>query len=117
MDEQRTAQAQAYRRLLNELIEQRGQDAPEATSRHALIRVWCECGAPDCDTVIEVHHGEYEAARLNDRRFLCAPGHLVHEVDMPLVHGRRCVLVEVRPEYAAIAEAMAPTHTRRHTQP
>jgi hypothetical protein len=97
------ALGQAYRRFLNDIVDQtaqRGHARPLGRAEPFLI--WCECGRPDCGAVVSVLHGEYEAARLHAARFLVAPGHLVPEVDRPVFSSSRVDLVEVRPGAADV---------------
>jgi hypothetical protein len=58
--------------------------------------------------------GEYEATRLDGRRFLVCRGHGVDEIEFPLVTSDRYQIVQTIGDAAAAAEALSP---RRSTPP
>src|SRR5690349_2191190 len=98
------ARAQSSLRILNARIELQFSEAihePLDDHDHLLIR--CECGKDDCDAVISVHHGEWRAARLDDRRFIVAPNHGVDGVDRLSARTERFDLVETYGDAASVA--------------
>ena len=107
-DPEAVVRAQSERRFLNEAIVQAAQTRAGLPDTHALIRVWCECGRDDCADVIDIRLGEYEAARLNARRFVVAPGHGDDGVDEIFASTSQFHVVEVRPGLADRAESLTP---------
>jgi len=69
----------------------------------------CECGRPDCTTIVRVLPRDYERARAVSNRFIYAPG---HEQGLPESHLlerlEHAVLIEKTGESARVAEATDP---------
>src|SRR3954469_24057431 len=76
--------AQAELRFHNDRLEQLARPA-EGADKLDLLWIRCECGRPTCSDSLEIRHGEYEALRLDPRRFAVAPGHGVEGVEVVIV--------------------------------
>ena len=112
MDEHEWVAAQSDRRLMNELIDLARGIRGDPTPRDEAL-FWCECGRPECGKVINLHHGEYDAARRDDTHFVVARGHAVDGVDVVLATSSRFDLVTVETRYTHQAEQLAPTRRPR----
>ena len=44
----------------------------------------CECGADDCDALIEIAADAYRAVRRADRRYVVSTGHEIPEIEETL---------------------------------
>jgi hypothetical protein len=93
----RTVARQVERRSINNGISGLAY-AARAPVPSDVLQVWCECGADECAEVISVRRGEYDAARLDERRFVVAHDHCRPGVDVPVVTSERFDLVETTDE-------------------
>jgi hypothetical protein len=96
-----TVQHQAAARFLNERAALVYDDAAE------WLRLLCECGRNECDTLIEIRRGEYDAVRSDGRCFLVAPDHGVDAIESPILHCGRFDLVRAKGAAADLASALA----------
>jgi hypothetical protein len=105
MGARRVALNQAALRILNESI--------DADRGDGVIAFRCECGQLGCNRLITLRRGQYEAVRVNPRRFVIAPGHVVaeleHEVERYADHG----VVETHPDTSGFAERTYPRRRSR----
>ena len=104
MDARQVALNQAALRTLNESIDADGVDG--------FIAFRCECGQLGCNQLITLRRAEYEAVRVNPRRFVIATGHVVaeleHEVERYADHG----VVETHRDTSEFAERTYPRRAR-----
>ena len=96
----RVARNQAMLRELNERIDAESEDAP------ILFR--CECGELGCNRLIPLRRDEYEAVRVEPRRFIIAAGHLVAELEREVEHHAEYAVVETHPHTSEFAERTDP---------
>jgi hypothetical protein len=75
--EERIAINEARARSLNERIE----IADESTGVEGEVKFRCECGDPECNQIIRLTVGEYEAVRAKPIRFVVAAGHEIPTVE------------------------------------
>ena len=70
-------------RLSQVLFREVNQQIAEITrTNHELVSEFlCECGRPDCATVLELELTEYEEIRTEEGHFIAAPDHCVEGVD------------------------------------
>ena len=102
--EARIARNEAVAREINEGIE----DARPTTSAE-YVRMVCECGRPDCSSVIAISIQEYEAVRADPRTFAVDHAHISADVEDTLRTTDRFVVVRKREGTpAAIAEEEDP---------
>ena len=73
VDPRRVARNQATLRTLNESIDTDRADG--------VMAFRCECGQLGCNRLIPLRREQYEAVRLNARRFVIAPEHVVAELE------------------------------------
>jgi hypothetical protein len=67
----------AVLREVNERIRERNHPAArQLTDRYDLI---CECGGPTCSRRVAVPANVFDDVRLDERRFLVAPGHVLDD--------------------------------------
>ncbi len=103
--EARVARNEAISREINEGIEL--SHSPEVP--HDVIRMVCECGRPDCDRLMAITVGEYEAVRSDPRRFAVVQDHVMADVEFVVDENARFTVVEKREGGAAeVAEALDP---------
>jgi len=91
-------------REVNEAIE--SGFAPAAEDEH--VRMRCECGAPDCNSLINVRVADYEHIRENPRLFILAHGHHQPEVERIVARTVDWVVVEKVGRAGEIAERTDP---------
>jgi hypothetical protein len=102
--EARIARNEAVAREINEGIE----DARPTTSAE-YVRMVCECGRPDCSSVIAISIQEYEAVRANPRTFAVDHAHVSPDVEDTVRTTDRFAVVRKREGTpAAIAEEEDP---------
>jgi L-alanine-DL-glutamate epimerase-like enolase superfamily enzyme len=69
----------------------------------------CECGRPDCERLLAITVGEYEAVRSDARRFVVVKDHVMDDVELVVDENARFTVVEKREGGAAeVAEALDP---------
>jgi hypothetical protein len=100
IDPRRVARNQATLRALNEGIETEPADG--------LIAFRCECGQLGCNRLVPLRRDEYEAVRLNARRFVIAPGHVVAELEHEVERHAEHAVVETHPHTSDFAERTDP---------
>ena len=81
---------EAVARDLNERIEAAHEDA----GREGFVPMLCECGRADCDHVVPMTVGEYEAVRQGPRLFAIAPGHVIPQIEKVVDDEGRFLVVE-----------------------
>lgn len=75
-DPQNRARNEALFREVNERIVELESDLGGHEGDDALLVGFvCECPQEDCNEIVEVTRGQYEAVRDNPRQFLVRPGH------------------------------------------
>lgn len=91
---EREAQNQALFRQVNErihdVLETFGDDGRPG-------EFVCECGLPDCATIVRLTQEEYEAARAGGERFIVVPGHEQPGLDRVFARHERFTVVETVP--------------------
>jgi hypothetical protein len=106
MDPSRVARNQVTLRTLNEAI--------DANRADGVIAFRCECGQLGCNRLVPLRRAQYEAVRLNARRFVIAPGHVVaaleHEVERHAEHA----VVETHRHTSDFAERTDPRSAAAH---
>jgi len=100
MDPRRVARNQATLRRLNE-----GMKAERADG---VIAFRCECGQLGCNRLIPLRRAQYEAVRLNARRFVIAPDHVVAELEHEVERHAEHAVVETYPHTSDFAERTDP---------
>jgi len=63
-----------------------------------LLEFQCECGQPECDSVLSMSAAEYEHVRADNDRFAVLPGHEDGEIERVMERTERYVVVDKRPE-------------------
>lgn len=102
--EARIARNEASSREINEGIE----NARPATPGD-YVRMVCECGRPDCSSLIAITIQEYEAVRADPRTFVVHHSHVSPDVEEPVRTDERFVVVRKREGTpAAIAQEEDP---------
>jgi hypothetical protein len=104
MDARRVALNQAALRTLNEGI--------DAEPGDRVIAFRCECGQLGCNRLIALRRAQYEAVRVNPRRFVIAPGHVVAEVEQEVERYPDHGVVESHPHTSDFAERTCPRRAR-----
>jgi hypothetical protein len=95
---------QALFRSINERIE--AGTWPAEQSEKAAFR--CECAAVGCNLMLEMTLAEYEAVRLNPRRFIVAPGHELPEVEVVVRRAETYFVVEKVGDAGEVADDTDP---------
>jgi hypothetical protein len=106
-DKRRRARNEALFREVNERIielETGGYDL----NGSLLVGFVCECPQEDCNEMIEVTRGQYEAVRNYSRRFLVLPGHEDADIATVVERHSTYLVVEKIGETAAVAEEQDP---------
>src|SRR5438445_6260381 len=102
--EARIARNEAVAREINEGIE----DA-RPPSAAEYVRMVCECGRPDCSSVIAISIQEYEAVRADPRTFVVEHSHVSPDLEDTVRTTDRFVVVRKREGMpATIAEEEDP---------
>jgi hypothetical protein len=94
--EERVTRNEATTRDINEDIEQAYLEGDMSPTGGGHVRVLCECGREDCDRVLAITLGEYEALRADPRRFAVVAGHVVPDVEEVVARTDRYVVVAKR---------------------
>ena len=95
---------EALFRSINERIE--AGTWPAEQSETAAFR--CECAALGCNLLLEMTLAEYEAVRLNPRRFIVAPGHELPEVEVVVRRTENYFVVEKVGDAGEVADDTDP---------
>jgi hypothetical protein len=90
--QERVARNEATTREINEQIEQAQRAAPV----EGPVRILCECGREQCDRLIAITIGEYEALRADPDRFAVARDHVMAEVERVVAETDRFAVVAKR---------------------
>jgi hypothetical protein len=90
VDEQKIAKTQLLFREVNQRIAEITADQGEAVSEFL-----CECGRPDCNSVVVLSLAKYQDLRARGDLFVSATGHCVEGVDR---------LVESRDEFDVLVQ-------------
>jgi hypothetical protein len=110
MPDQRTeriARNESAFRSLNESLEASVHSGRADTDLAGFV---CECGNPDCDTIVRVTLPTYESIRADSMLFLAVPGHEAPDVEDVVADGDGYVVVRKHDESAPLVE---PTDPRR----
>jgi hypothetical protein len=105
--QERVARNEAATRDINEDIERTYLEEGLSPSGAGHVRVLCECGRDDCDRLLVITLGEYEAVRADPRRFAVVPSHVMRDVEEVVDRTDRYVVVAKRvgaPAAAAIEQ-------------
>jgi len=102
--QERIGRNEATFRSINEDIE-RGRDAEDDRT---LVGFVCECGSAECSRLIELTPAEYEAVRIDARRFAIVDGHELLEVEE---------VVERHDRYAVVRKLEASGAVAKETDP
>ncbi|TMK36948.1 MAG: hypothetical protein E6G58_02975 [Actinobacteria bacterium] len=89
--EARIARNEAVSREINEGIEDARPTGPED-----YLRMVCECGRPDCSSLIAISLREYEAVRADPRTFAVDHSHVSPDLEEPVRATDRFVVVRKR---------------------
>jgi hypothetical protein len=75
-----------------------------------LRDVVCECGRPDCTSLVPVTEAEYESARADGHHFIVSPSdeHVDKDVERIVLQNERFWVVEKAGTAAEITEALDP---------
>jgi hypothetical protein len=103
MDPMRVARNQVALRTLNEGIDTEPADG--------VIAFRCECGQLGCNRLIPLRRAQYEAVRLDARRFVIAAGHVVAELEQEVERHAEYAVVETHPHTSEFAERSDPRRT------
>jgi hypothetical protein len=101
--EERVARNQATTRDINEDIEKTYLEEGPSPTGVGHVRVLCECGRDDCDRLLAITLGEYEAVRADPRRFAVTASHVMPDVEEVVDRTDRYIVVAKRAGAAAIA--------------
>ncbi|GAC1363538.1 MAG: hypothetical protein NVSMB32_05250 [Actinomycetota bacterium] len=105
IEQERAALNEAVARDVNEGIEA----AHEEAGREGYVRIVCECGRDDCDSVLAMTLEEYERVRSDPRHFAVAQGHVLPGIeDLAEDRGRFVVVCKREGPPAEIAEETDP---------
>src|SRR3954465_4372113 len=100
LDPRRVARSQAALRTLNEGIDTQPADG--------VIAFRCECGQLGCNRLIPLRRAQYEAVRLNARRFVIAPGDVAAGLEHEVERHAEPAVVETYPHTSDFAERTDP---------
>jgi hypothetical protein len=95
--ETRLATNEALYRVVYERIHEVGERL-EVLPDGELLEFKCECGRPDCDSLVSMSAAEYEHVRTDNDRFALVPGHENPEIERVMDRTERYVIVDKRPE-------------------
>jgi hypothetical protein len=104
LNARRIALNQAALRTVNEGI--------DAELGDGVIAFRCECGQLGCNRLIALRRAQYEAVRVNPRRFVIAPGHVVAELEQEVERYSDHGVVETNPHTSDFAERTDPRRAR-----
>jgi hypothetical protein len=91
----RLAEIQVRFREANERIEATAYN----TRLLGAVPFICECANADCTEIVRLELDEYEAVRVNPRRFFVRPGHAA-----PAVAAGAAIIVDETPGYTLVDE-------------
>jgi hypothetical protein len=94
--QERVARNEATTRDINEDIERTYLEEGLSTAGSGHVRVLCECGRDDCDRLLAMTLGEYEAVRADPRRFAVVSSHVMPDVEQVVDRTDRYVVVAKR---------------------
>ena len=106
---QRIARNESAYRQVNEAIEA-GRETRDADVPRPFM---CECGLLECNTLVELTLGEYEAVRADPHRFFMLDGHEIPDVESVVERHERFIVAEKHPESHAITEREDPRRDER----
>jgi hypothetical protein len=93
----RLATNEALYREVNERIHEVGETL-RVLPDGELLEFHCECGQPDCVSLVSMSAAEYEHVRADNDRFAVLPGHEEDEIERVMERTERYVVVDKRPE-------------------
>lgn len=73
-----------------------------------IVRFRCECARLECNEAVELRLAEYEAVRVNSRRFVVIDGHEYPEAEVVVERRDGYAIVEKVDEAGAVAEERDP---------
>ena len=92
----RLATNEALYREVNERIHEVGASL-QVLPDGELIEFRCECGSPECESLVSMNAGEYEHVRADNDRFALVPGHENGEIERVMERTDRYVIVDKKP--------------------
>jgi hypothetical protein len=92
-------------RALNESL---GASVHSSRPASDLAGFVCECGDPDCDTIVRVEVSTYESIRSDSQLFLIVPGHELPDAEDVVDAGQGYAVVRKHADVAAIVERENP---------
>ncbi|MBA2516435.1 MAG: hypothetical protein H0V22_03835 [Solirubrobacterales bacterium] len=105
-------ESRAERLALNEAaFRVANERAREWEERHQEMETelyLCECGDLSCPERIPLSREAYESVRSDSRRFFCAPGHQITDVETVIERHEHYVVVEKDPEVARLVTETDP---------
>jgi hypothetical protein len=108
-DQRRRARNEAIFREVNErIVELEAGRGGYDRDDSLLIGFVCECPREDCNEMLEMTRGQYEAVRDNSRRFLVLPGHEDGDIANVVERHSNYLVAEKTGEAAAVADEQDP---------
>jgi hypothetical protein len=104
-DRQRIAEIEALFRAGNDRM-MGWEERRQAAVRGERLTFFCECGRRRCREHVHLTADEYEAVRVESRRFIVAPGHELPAAENVVERHDRYFVVEKHEEVWAIVERM-----------
>src|SRR4051812_45197996 len=101
----------AHRIALNQADLRRLNEGITGGRRNGVIAFRCECGQLGCNRLIPLRRAQYEAVRLDARRFVIAAGHVVAELEQEVERHAEYAVVETHPHTSEFAERSDPRRT------
>jgi len=105
-------ESRAERLALNEaafrVANERAKDWEERHREVETELYLCECGNLSCPERIALSREAYEAVRSDPRRFFCAPGHQITDVETVIERHEQYVVVEKDPEVTRLVTETDP---------
>jgi hypothetical protein len=101
---ERSTRAELLREVNKEIvrIEHELDDSTQHTAQ--LMEVLCECGRPNCSSLVLLTHDEYDDVRSDPAHFLLALGHDTTLVERVVRQNERYVVVENEGRAAQLAQ-------------
>jgi hypothetical protein len=93
----RLATNEALFREVNERIHEVGERL-QVMPDDELLEFHCECGRPECDTLVSLTPSEYRHVRSDNDRFAVVPGHEDKKLERVMERTDRYFIVDKRPE-------------------
>jgi len=95
--DERLAKNEALLREVNERIAEVGERL-QVLPDDEKLDFRCECGRPECDSVVQMTPAQYEHVRADNDRFAVVPGHEEGAIERVVEKNGTYVIVDKRPE-------------------